>query len=123
MANTVTGRSLSEMERSWYSIALSRDFAIETNTSMSLNDLKRNYMVRYLSESAGVQGTGDLGTDELEKQFLIAVISANGSQNAGTLKYMSDIWIALLNTYGYPVKNNISENKRQWFSRNQTSII
>ncbi len=102
MTATGTGRSLSELERTW--------FAERTTSSNFLNDMKREY---YSSKVGRTTDTPATSLGELESRWLESL--------GGTANRYDEAWQQMAATQGVPVGRNTDETKRRFYATVTTS--
>lgn len=95
-----TGRSLSELERSWLATRV---------LAGTVNDMKRRY---FISRVGGPAANTNV-LDDLEKQWLRGLIVANGGTPSG--RYVAGLWRQTLSVLGYRVSNNLNDNKMTFY--------
>ena len=106
-----TGKSLSELERSWYQA----NSLVATASNTSLSEVKRVYFQSYLTGElsytpAQVHG---MGVEELEKLVLSEWLRIAGKVPG---KYLSELWTQQAAQRGSVVGKTLDETKRNYFS-------
>ena len=93
-----TGKSLSELEYSW--------FADRTTTSNKISDMKREY---FGSKVGRATDPANISVSELERRWLQSVSLTGTNQ-------VDQLWIEALAAQGVPPGENTSERKRNFYA-------
>lgn len=109
-----TGKSLSELERSYYATYLKADFSVDLGSDASTDEIKRDYFTRHLI-TTGRTNLERTNLAQLEREFLINRVNATGTPNPN-LKYESQIWNELCVAFGIPTAKSIDERKRHFYA-------
>ena len=98
-----TGKSLSELERTW--------FADRTTSSNKIADMKREY---YGSKIGRAGDPVNISVEELERRWLQSV-------SLTSTNMVDQLWIEVLAAQGVPAGENTDERKRNFYSTVTTS--
>ena len=115
---TGTGKSLSELERSWYAQNLEKDFGASLPTAplnATLDYFKRTYIVCYLrGEGETVDGNDSI--EALERHFIYYLATTMGTAGTKQFKNLAEAWPYVNIAFSAPVARSLNENKRNFFN-------